>query len=102
MSHRTFKDPYGRSWDVWEVHPTMTERRQTPQDQEVVIERRKNVQPRSSLPGEMRNGWLAFESASERRRLAPTPDHWEELSEEQLMALLEQASSTGKVRRLIE
>ena len=102
MAHRTFRDRHGRLWNVYDVHPTMTERREPLQDQDVVIERRKHVQPRASLPVEMRNGWLAFESASERRRLAPTPEAWEQISEVELLTLLDHAVSAGKVKRLIE
>jgi hypothetical protein len=80
----------------------MTERRATLQDQDVVIERRKHVQARASLPGDMAHGWLAFEGASERRRLAPTPEDWDQLSEAELVALLDRATSIGKVKRLIE
>ena len=80
----------------------MTERRVTPQDQEVVIERRKRDEPRASLPEQMRAGWLAFESNREKRRIVPTPDGWEHLSETELAELVERAVPTGKAKRLIE
>lgn len=102
MAHRTFKDPNGRQWEVWDVHPTMTERRHPRQDQDVVIERRKESALRPSLPGDLRQGWLAFESKTERRRLVPTPYAWDQLTEAELVELLEHAVSVGKSKRLIE
>jgi hypothetical protein len=79
----------------------MTERRVTPTAWEA-DERRTRHEPRASLPEALRRGWLAFESKSERRRLAPTPDSWEELSDSELSDLLERAVLTAKARRLIE
>ena len=84
------------------MYPTLAERRVTPPGQPAAVERRTRKEPRASLPGELRHGWLAFESKSERRRLAPPPDRWEEMSDAELAALLERAVSTGQVRRLIE
>lgn len=80
----------------------MTERRDARQDQDVVIERRKHQELRPSLPGDMRNGWLTFESKSERRRLAPTPDAWDHLPEAALVSLLADAVSVGRTKRLID
>lgn len=68
----------------------------------VAVDRRKASQPRSSLPVDMREGWLTFETKGERRRLAPTPLGWELLSDRQLLELLQRASPVGRVRRLIE
>jgi hypothetical protein len=39
------------------------------------------------LPEEFRDGWLVFECDSERRRLAPIPEDWEELADEELERL---------------
>lgn len=45
------------------------------------------------LPEEYREGWLAFESArGEKRRLAPAPQDWESLTEQELAALCGQAA----------
>ena len=97
---RQFIDPQGRTWQVWEVIPTFAERRVL---QKVVArERRVSNRPRASLPVEMREGWLAFQSANERRRMAPTPLGWELLSDRELVELLQQAVPIGRVRRLIE
>ena len=44
------------------------------------------------LPEAYREGWLVFESAQEKRRLAPVPANWESLPNEALVALCERAS----------
>lgn len=44
------------------------------------------------LPEAYRDGWLVFESAQDKRRLAPVPANWETLPNETLVALLAQAS----------
>jgi hypothetical protein len=44
------------------------------------------------LPEAYREGWLVFESAQEKRRLAPVPENWESLPNEALAALCEKAS----------
>ena len=95
--HRQFTDKEGRGWDVWEVIPQFAERREA--QTAVPVERRADVKPRASLPVEMREGWLAFESRDERRRLAPAPLGWELLSDRELVELLERATLVGKVRR---
>jgi hypothetical protein len=98
--HREFGDRKGRTWQVWEVIPTFAERRVA--QAVVAVDRRKATQPRSSLPVEMREGWLTFETKGERRRLAPTPLGWELLSDRELLELLQRASPVGPARRLIE
>ena len=45
-----------------------------------------------SLPEAYREGWLVFESALEKRRLAPIPANWESLSDEALAGLCAIAS----------
>jgi hypothetical protein len=52
-----------------------------------------------SLPEAFRGGWLVFESAGEKRRLAPVPANWDTLSNDALAALCAKASpqlSRGK------
>jgi hypothetical protein len=44
------------------------------------------------LPEAYREGWLVFESAQEKRRLAPVPENWESLPNEALAALCEKAA----------
>jgi hypothetical protein len=63
-------DAEGQRWDVWETHP------RTPQ----------------SISAKLAGGWLAFESAKEKRRLAPIPDDWKALSDEELARLCARAT----------
>lgn len=67
MAIRVFMDDRGRSWRVWEVRPLSG----------------------TVLLGAA--GWLCFESAEERRRLASIPQGWEELEDEVLRELCRRA-----------
>jgi hypothetical protein len=49
------------------------------------------------LPEAYREGWLLFESPTEKRRLAPVPPDWESLSDEALAALC--AGATPQIAR---
>jgi hypothetical protein len=51
---------------------------------------------RIRVPSALQDGWLAFQAGMDRRRLAPIPGNWIELSDEQLVALL------GSADRLID
>ena len=92
MAHRVFSDEHGVEWQVWAVIPTLAQREL----------RHRNSQTQSSLSRELSQGWLAFQSRDERRRLVPTPAGWETLPEAGLGALLEQAEPVAATRRLIE
>jgi hypothetical protein len=81
MAHRLVVDPAtGASWQVWAVHPAA----------------RSGRAP--TVAPFLADGWLAFErSATERatqdgpaekRRLAPVPPAWSDLSDAELLALL--------------
>ena len=62
MAQREFTDARGTTWLVWSTTPTQG----------------------SVLAGEMREGWLTFESDGERRRLAPIPRDWENAANDRL------------------
>lgn len=107
MALREFTDERGRSWAVWDVHPTLAERRQRNAGPPPgVRERRRFVEPRLRIRPSMSSGWLAFESEDgERRRLAPIPEMargWEAASVEQLQAWCAIAIPAPPARRLIE
>ena len=68
---RQIRDAAGIDWMIYEVNPVATEWRAA-----------------GSLPEGYRNGWLCFESQTEKRRLLPPPAGWQELPIEQLTALL--------------
>lgn len=68
MSIREFADGAGVRWRVWATIPLQG-----------------NVRPQFS------KGWLAFECADERRRLAPIPAGWPDADEAAICAYLAQA-----------
>lgn len=103
MAHRTFRDELGREWDVWEVVPTAVERRMAKAPPRAsVAERRRVQETRVVVPDSLQKGWLAFQSGSERRRLAPIPSEWDEMTDRELVELLNQADRRSRARRLIE
>jgi hypothetical protein len=82
MAVRDFVDGSGVSWKVWPVTPDA-------------------LQPKTAAEdylGDYSEGWLCFESASERRRLAAYPRTWERLSDEELCTLLAAAELVPKRR----
>jgi hypothetical protein len=90
MAHRTVSDRVGTEWDVWEVNPAGI-------DQSM---RAAGFTGRVSEG--LRGGWLAFQSHHEKRRLSPIPKGWVQISDAELLELLEQAPKAGKPTRLIE
>jgi hypothetical protein len=76
MAVRDFVDANGVTWRVWPVTP-------------------ESLQPKTAAEdylGEYGDGWLCFESATERRRLARYPVRWDELSDSELATLLKAAA----------
>jgi hypothetical protein len=105
MAHRTFVDAAKVEWEVWEVYPTLTERRVLGDRRGIrrnTPERRIASVPRIALDRDLRRGWLAFKSSYERRRLTPIPEGWADSTETQLRALLGRSRFSGPVRRLAE
>ena len=79
---RGFKDPAGVEWRVWEVIPS-----------KAGVETSARTQSRTSLSSTpYANGWLCFESGSEKRRLAPIPPGWELRSPAAIAELLREAT----------
>lgn len=64
-------------WSVFEVHPSVSA-------------------DRPSVRERFRNGWLAFDSGTETRRLAPIPDKWRELSDIELLDVLSRAEPVAR------
>ena len=103
MPHRSFHDELGREWEVWEVVPTAVERRIAKAVRRpATVERRKLNETRVVVPDRLQKGWLAFQSGRDRRRLAPIPADWQEMTAGELLDLLNQADRRVKTRRLIE
>jgi hypothetical protein len=75
MAHRKVQLE-NSEWDVWDVRP----------------------QARAGSVGNgMENGWLCFQSGSRRRRLAPIPDGWNDLSDAGIAELFRQAREVHAV-----
>ena len=74
MAHRKIVDNEEKEWDVWAVTtPTSSARR-------VLVQ------------AELQAGWLAFQCGDQRRRLAPLPPGWDEMSDHALLELMGQAN----------
>jgi hypothetical protein len=71
MRVREFTDSAGLHWLVWATMPSS---------------------PHLVSP-ELHDGWLTFDSGSSRRRLAPIPQNWDQLSAERLHLLCQVATS---------
>ena len=119
MPSRTFTDARGVQWTVVDVAPAWAERRlkrdrrlpgRVPKpgqpERRTGDDRRRGLTdsgPRVKIDPRLATGWLAFDSAHERRRLAPVPEGWYEMSDAQLTQLVARASPIPHRRgRLIE
>lgn len=101
MGHRKFVDEKGIWWQVWEVLPDdaehrLRERRQvhTPpkgRDNRGLVDRRRRASFRSTVPPELANGWLAFQSLAQKRRYWPIPAGWQALPDSELRVLCREA-----------
>jgi hypothetical protein len=97
MNYRRFTDSAGHTWEAWEVDPWAVERRlaadrrSEPRDS---LDRRRSDQFRLMIPSELRDGWLAFQGLTSKVRVAPIPEGWMLLSDEQLSSLV--AGSTDE------
>src|SRR5688572_11510489 len=105
MAHRLFRDSHGIEWNVWDVHPTRAERRLTPPVSAPYVgpDRRASEDQalRVRLNEDFSHGWLAFESAWDKRRLAPIPSDWTHADDGRLQSLLDAAVVVGASRRLL-
>lgn len=90
MGYRRFEDEQGRSWEVWEVHPAVVERRLNADRRTAprqTADRRQTGEIRFPIPRELEGGWLTFQCDTEKRRLSPIPAQWLALSDEELIIL---------------
>jgi hypothetical protein len=101
MAHREFTDSRRITWAVWDVYPSLGDRRAIPGDRRQFmresVDRRTAFNPARVSP-EFARGWLAFQAGEERRRLAPVPAGWEQLEAEQLELLCQTAIPVGRPR----
>jgi hypothetical protein len=95
MAQRKIQDGTGRWWDVWDTRPTIIDRRDGRDRRSEVREeddRRQLTEARVTVGPEYRDGWLAFQSGAEWRRLAPIPAQWEQCSDTELLSYLDRAA----------
>jgi len=95
MSYRRFSDPEGGSWEAWEVHPTAVERRINADRRALPrgdADRRRQHEFRLIIPGELSGGWLAVQNSTAKIRLAPIPEGWIHLSDQELVELVARAA----------
>lgn len=108
MPIRSFHTADGVLWQVWNVLPGRRddERRKgydrrspdpviryTGPERRTTNDRRQPAAP--FLSPHLQSGWLAFECPSEKRRLAPIPQQWEDLPDNELERLCGQARPVG-------
>ena len=76
MAVRDIVDQKGIKWRVWAVQ-------------------RSSIHPKTAAEdflGDYGEGWLCFESANERRRLARFPQDWDRMADKDLFGLLAKAA----------
>ena len=95
MAHRQFTDSAGRTWDVWDVHPTTASRTLAELYPHQSPEAIAGAPCHSVAPG-LADGWLCFELGAERRRLAPVPADWETLPPRELEQLRDCAARVAR------
>jgi hypothetical protein len=78
---RFLTDADGAEWTIWEVKPRL---------QSASVPLITSLPP---LADELRDGWLTFQSETERRRVAPAPTGWSAMSDAALLQILRDASS---------
>ena len=76
MALRNFTDSQGNTWRVWNVVPQYA----TSRDEDQMT------------PG-LQGGWLCFDSGTEKRRLSPIPEDWENAEMGALEAWCRQAAA---------
>lgn len=90
MTTRRITDADGALWIVWQVTPATRPRRDADTEPIAINWVRKMATPETQRDG-YTDGWLAFKSVAERRRLTPFPKGWAWQSDEELLALLEKS-----------
>lgn len=110
MPIRSFRTDEGVTWQVWNVTPgrgAISERRvgSDRRSPDPVIrytgpERRTSAdrrRPPAFLSPDLATGWLAFECPTEKRRLTPIPQKWEEMPEAELRRLCDEARPVAPI-----
>jgi hypothetical protein len=103
VSHRTFIDRNGTSWEVWDVIPGWANRRARYDRRSASRESdRRGAEGRwLGVRPDLADGWLCFRAGGEKRRLAPIPDGWESLTDERLAELVTDATAAPTQSRRV-
>ena len=101
MAYRRFTDSDGQTWRVWDVAPSLIDRRFALRrinvakihfpDRRALPERRVDMRRSRLYFPPTESGWLTFESDTSKRRLRPIPQGWSHASDETLEELCAQA-----------
>jgi hypothetical protein len=110
MPIRSFRTDEGVTWQVWNVMPGrggIPDRRigydrrspdpvirYTGPERRTAADRRR---PPAFLSPDLATGWLAFECPTEKRRLTPIPQKWEDLPEAELRRLCDEARPVAPI-----
>lgn len=108
MPYRVFTDSTGSEWQVWDIVPKLSERREVDDGERRVTvlptgfaDRRKEQRRRTQLRramfrGSYSQGWLCFENRTHKRRLTPIPRDWTTCSDELIETYMRRAErATG-------
>jgi len=115
MSQRTFADPNGTLWNVTAIQPQLTERRLSDRrsvssaavdfraERRKEPDRRHQREVRAPVSEGFERGWLVFDNGDEKRRFAPVPAGWEQMTAHELQTLCTRAKqSHQRWTRLVE
>jgi hypothetical protein len=115
MGQRTFADSDGTSWNVTAIQPQLTERRLSDRraasnsivdfraERRREPDRRHVREVRAPVREGFERGWLVFDNGNEKRRLAPIPASWEQMTTHELRTLCARAARTlQRWTRLVE
>jgi hypothetical protein len=94
MSFREFRDESGFKWEVWDVQPTSITLALA-----AANGGRQDIRdPIGPVQERFASGWLCFARGEEKRRLAPIPTGWHQLSETELLAMSREAAEVKPAR----
>lgn len=84
------------------MHPAAVERRVNAERRRATrmtpMERRRFRDLRLVIPRELRDGWLALQGTEGKMRIAPIPEGWMHLSDEQLVRLVNHSGGHTSAR----